>query len=119
MNIYFERSEILKLFRNRANLSKRDVAKYLGKTPATIANYESGYTFPSVEDLAKLKKLYGEEFAHAMKMIYDYGKNPYMNFKDYPNGETSELSFEMKHYPNLTRIKAYLNEVDKRKKMSD
>ena len=116
MNIPIERAAILRFFRERAGLTKSDVANQTGVTLATITNYENGYTNPSTKVLSKLKKIYGEEFTYAMNMIYDEEKKAYINFRDSKYGDAeSELPFEEKHYPNLTRIKAYLAELDKNK----
>lgn len=117
MNIHMERAAILKLFRERAGLTKSEVAKETGLTLATITNYENGYTQPSPDTLAILTKLYGEEFTYAMNMLYYENKKAYINFRDskYDNSE-SGLPFEEKHYPILTKVKAYLAELDKNKK---
>ena len=91
-----------------------DVANYLDVSPATISNYEHGYTFPSVPRLNKLKTLYGEPFIYCMSKIHDHGKKPYLNFRgsDIPDSDNAELSFEQKHYPKLAFVKEYLKELD-------
>jgi transcriptional regulator with XRE-family HTH domain len=48
----------LKLFRLKANLTRKDVAKELDITEKTLGHYETDYTQPKFEDLDKLCKLY-------------------------------------------------------------
>lgn len=64
-----ELGEILRIFRERAKLSKKDAADALGVVPKTITNYESGYTYPSYNRMKMMKKLYGPEFEAAMQLI--------------------------------------------------
>ena len=70
----FDFGEILMLFRVRAKMSKRDVAKCLGVTPATIANYETAKTPPSYKRMLKFKKVFGSEFEKTLEIIYEGGR---------------------------------------------
>lgn len=67
--IYFELGEIIKIYRERANLSKIDVAKHLGVTAATITNYEKGRTPLTYKKILKFKQLFDEDFAVILNMI--------------------------------------------------
>ena len=44
--------------RVNAGYSQKEAAKELHKTPRTVGNWESGKTFPDLEDLDKLCVLY-------------------------------------------------------------
>lgn len=65
----FELGEILKLYRERAKLTRAAVAKMLDVTPATIANYEASRTPLTYKKLLKFRKIFGEEFDYAIKII--------------------------------------------------
>ncbi|WP_409346787.1 helix-turn-helix domain-containing protein [Paenibacillus sp. MBLB4367] len=47
-------SETLKELRTKRNVSQDDFSEYLGKTRATISNYENGKTEPEFADLVKI-----------------------------------------------------------------
>lgn len=51
-------SDNLRIYRERAGLSRRQVAEYLPRTVQTIGQYESGYAEPSIATLCKLCELY-------------------------------------------------------------
>jgi transcriptional regulator with XRE-family HTH domain len=69
MPFIFEYGEILKLFRERAKLTQKAVAKELGLTSDTIANYEKGITHPSLNALRILKRLYGPDFEYVVDLL--------------------------------------------------
>lgn len=71
--IEFDFGEILMLFRVRAHLSKTEVAKHLGVTPATISNYEATKTPPSYRKMLKFKKVFGSDFDKALEIISEGG----------------------------------------------
>ncbi len=49
----------LKESRNRANLSRSQVAEQVGITPSTLADYEIGHRQPSLPVLVSLADIYG------------------------------------------------------------
>jgi len=57
LNVSF--SNRLKELRKKFGVSQDDVAKYLEVGRTTIANYESGFTMPSVEALNRLASYFG------------------------------------------------------------
>lgn len=69
--IHFELGEIIKIYRERANLSKADVAKELKVTAATISNYEKGRTQLPYKKILKFKKVFGKEFENVLAAIED------------------------------------------------
>lgn len=54
-------SENIKRYRKLAGLTQKDLAKKLGVTQQTIANYESAVSVPSWERLERLAKVLGVE----------------------------------------------------------
>ena len=67
----FELGEILMLLRKRKNLTKVDVAKFLGVTNITIDNYESNLYVPPYRRMKQLKELLGDD----MDIVLDFYKN--------------------------------------------
>lgn len=72
--IEFELGEMLMIYRRRANLTKKAIAKSLGVSPATISNYESTKTLPSYGKMLRLKKVLGDEFDDVLKIIEEGGR---------------------------------------------
>ena len=50
--------EKLKLYRERMNMTQKEVAEYIEVEPATISKYESGMREPNVESLKRLSDLF-------------------------------------------------------------
>lgn len=50
--------EKLKLYRERINMTQKEVAEYIEVEPATISKYESGIREPNVESLKRLSELF-------------------------------------------------------------
>lgn len=67
--IEFELGEMMMIYRKRAHLTKKAVAKSLKVSPATISNYESRKTLPSYRKILRLKRVLGEEFDDVLKII--------------------------------------------------
>lgn len=65
----FQLGEILKLHRERAKMTQAQVAKILDVTPETIYNYETNRSPISFKKLLKFRKIYGDDFDRAIKII--------------------------------------------------
>jgi transcriptional regulator with XRE-family HTH domain len=107
--INFELGEILKLFRERANLTKTATAKIIGLTPATITNYETGRTELTYKKMMRFRKAYGEEFDRAMKAI-DNGNGTFIARVVW-DADDMDVE-EAKLYPRLYTVKRLLAELD-------
>ena len=49
--------EKLKIYRERKNMTQKEVAEYLELEPAAISKYESGMREPNIESLKKLSEI--------------------------------------------------------------
>lgn len=67
--IEFEFGEMLMLYRVRANLSKKGLAKRMKVHPVTISNYETSKTFPSYKNLIRLRKVLGADFDDVLEIF--------------------------------------------------
>ena len=52
-------SENIKLLRNKQGLTQEGVAKKIGKTIATVSDYEKGRSLPPLDITVKLSELFG------------------------------------------------------------
>ena len=68
-SIRFEFGEMLMIYRKRAHLSRCALAQRLNVRPETVANYESSRTLPSYSTMSELKKILGEGFNNAMRIV--------------------------------------------------
>lgn len=65
------------LYRMKANLTKRGLAKRMKVHPATISNYETSKTFPSYKNLTRLRKILGEGFEDVLEIFGETNRKFY------------------------------------------
>ena len=50
--------EKLKLYREKHNMTQKEIARILGVEPGTISKYELGITEPNIEPIKKLAEIF-------------------------------------------------------------
>ena len=63
----------LRAARVNAGLKQTDVAEKLGITPETLSSWERGRTFPNVEQITRIEKLYGVNYSDINFLLTDIG----------------------------------------------
>lgn len=64
----------LKTARDRAQISQKDAAAFLGVSVDTLRNYEVGKSQPDAVMIKKIEELYGVRFDQLIFLESDYGK---------------------------------------------
>lgn len=64
----------LKTARDRAQISQKDAAAFLGVNVDTLRNYEVGKSQPDALMIKKIEELYGVRFDQLIFLDNDYGK---------------------------------------------
>ncbi len=64
----------LKTARDRAQISQKDAAAFLGVNVDTLRNYEVGKSQPDALMIKKIEELYGVRFDQLIFLESDYGK---------------------------------------------
>ena len=64
----------LKTARDRAQISQKDAATFLGVNVDTLRNYEVGKSQPDALMIKKIEELYGVRFDQLIFLGNDYGK---------------------------------------------
>jgi hypothetical protein len=62
-------ARIITVARERAGLSKRELARRAGTSPAAIVKYESGATSPTVDTLNRILEVAGWRIEPALTMV--------------------------------------------------
>lgn len=65
----------LKTARDRAQISQKDAAAFLGVNVDTLRNYEVGKSQPDALMIKKIEELYGVRFDQLIFLKSDYGKS--------------------------------------------
>lgn len=105
--VNFEVGEIIRLYRERARLSKTDVAKAIGVTAATINNYETGRTLLPYKKILQFKKVLGEDFEYALKIIDEEDGE----FEGHINVTDVGVPYRLK-FPRLYKVIVHLAQLD-------